>query len=140
MKKSAIIPLGIPILFVASLTWAAWPDDPLINVPVSTVPGEKYDVFLVDDAHDGALIAWEDDRSGQTDIYLQRLDAGGDPVWTPGGIAVCAAAGDQGLMFGFACAEFQSRHALRPMVPEIGRRAIETDRISESSGTATTQR
>ena len=97
MTPCRITLLVIPALLASSIAGATWPDDPLVNVPVSTVPGEKYDVFIVTDGQDGALIAWEDDRAGQTDIYLQRLDADGNPVWLEGGRVVCNAAEDQAL-------------------------------------------
>jgi predicted lipoprotein with Yx(FWY)xxD motif len=37
----------------------------------------------------GALISWEDMRTGQTDIYIQRVDADGQVVWATDGIPVC---------------------------------------------------
>lgn len=84
-------------LLIASVAQAAWPNDPLVNVPVSTVPGEKTDVYLVTDGQNGALIAWEDERAGQRDIYLQRVDADGVPSWLSDGVPVCDAEGDQSL-------------------------------------------
>jgi hypothetical protein len=43
-----------------------------------------------------AIIAWQDKRSGsEYDIYAQRVSAAGATVWTPNGVAVCTAAGDQ---------------------------------------------
>jgi hypothetical protein len=47
------------------------------------------------DGAGGAVVTWEDIRSGASDIYAQRLDASGAPLWTPNGIAVCAASGGQ---------------------------------------------
>ncbi len=75
----------------------AWPDDPLANVPVSTVPGEKADVYLVSDSHNGALIVWEDKRDGDWDIYLQRLNQDGIPIWTQDGVSVCSADDHQNI-------------------------------------------
>jgi hypothetical protein len=43
----------------------------------------------------GAIIAWEDERSGGLDIYAQRIDDNGTALWDEGGVAVCTAAGDQ---------------------------------------------
>ncbi len=44
----------------------------------------------------GAIVAWHDWRTGtETDIYAQRIDASGAPVWANDGIGVCAAPGDQ---------------------------------------------
>jgi len=44
-----------------------------------------------------SFLAWQDDRNGiqNQDIYLQKLDARGKPVWRSHGIPVCQAAGEQ---------------------------------------------
>ncbi len=44
------------------------------------------------------VVTWEDFRSGgsqPSDIYAQRVPAGGIPAWTGNGVAVCAVPGDQ---------------------------------------------
>ena len=43
----------------------------------------------------GAIIAWQDLRAGQYDIYAQAVSAAGAPQWTADGVAVCAASGTQ---------------------------------------------
>lgn len=50
---------------------------------------------MVSDGAGGAVLAWEDRRSGQADIYTQRLNAVGAAQWTANGNAVCSAAGIQ---------------------------------------------
>jgi hypothetical protein len=50
---------------------------------------------IVQDASGGAIISWFDGRSGNLDIYAQRLSMAGSPQWTPDGVVVCTAAGDQ---------------------------------------------
>ncbi len=76
---------------------AAWPGDPVVNVPVSRAVGEKYDVFAVTDGAGGVIIAWEDERDGDSNIYVQRVSADGEVLWQADGEPVCTAAGDQGL-------------------------------------------
>jgi hypothetical protein len=97
MKPRNLAILFSMVLLSASIAEAAWPHDPLINVPISTVSGEKADVYLTTDSHNGALIVWEDQRAGQADIYMQRLNEEGDPVWTLGGVPVCTANDHQNL-------------------------------------------
>ncbi len=77
--------------------FAAWPADPLVNVPVSRAAGEKYDVFAVSDGCGGAIVAWEDERGGTSDIYAQRIDVTGRVLWQTDGVPVCTATGNQGL-------------------------------------------
>jgi hypothetical protein len=50
---------------------------------------------IVADGSGGAVIVWEDQRSGDIDIYAQRIDASGTALWTAGGVAICALSGAQ---------------------------------------------
>jgi hypothetical protein len=58
--------------------------------------GQSYPV-LVGDGAGGAIVAWEDARSVNyvPDIYAQRIDAGGAPLWATDGVPICSASGDQ---------------------------------------------
>lgn len=77
---------------------AAWPHDPNAgNVPVCTAARYQLLRAIVPDGAGGAILAWEDDRTGAGlyDIYAQRLAADGTPRWTPDGAALCTATGSQ---------------------------------------------
>lgn len=50
---------------------------------------------VTSDGVGGAIIAWEDERNGNSDIFAQRIDADGMLRWSPNGVALCTAAGDQ---------------------------------------------
>lgn len=50
---------------------------------------------VMPDGSGGAILAWEDSRSGQWDIYAQRIDAGGTGLWQMGGVPVCDLMGNQ---------------------------------------------
>lgn len=57
---------------------------------------EQGDVTLIADGLGGAFVAWRDDRSRwESDVYAQRVDAAGQPLWAEGGVPVCRVAGDQ---------------------------------------------
>jgi|GEM_PF-3584605 len=51
----------------------------------------QYDVQIVTDGDDGAIISWADGRSGEWDIYAQRMNGTGTMLWTSGGEAVSTA-------------------------------------------------
>lgn len=75
----------------------AWTAD---GVPVCTAPHDQSDVQLATDGKSGAILTWSDHRystaTDQTaDIYAQRVDANGVPLWSPNGNAVSVAAGLQ---------------------------------------------
>jgi hypothetical protein len=66
------------------------------GVLVATGSASEVIVFeVVSDGAGGATVAWVDRRGGTKDVYAQRLDANGNALWAPGGVAVCTAAGDQ---------------------------------------------
>ncbi|NVM35317.1 MAG: hypothetical protein HWN81_06955 [Candidatus Lokiarchaeota archaeon] len=54
---------------------------------------ELYYTYLqiCSDGAGGAIIAWEDERNGNVDIYAQRIDSSGVVQWEGNGIAVCTA-------------------------------------------------
>jgi hypothetical protein len=44
---------------------------------------------MVSDGAGGAIVTWSDGRSGNGDIYAQRVSAAGVPQWTADGVALC---------------------------------------------------
>ncbi len=77
-----ISPQGIPL-------WTA------NGVPVCTATGNQYNPQLVADGKGGIIVAWQDRRDGDFDIYAQRIDAGGQLVWAQNGLVACNTPGDQ---------------------------------------------
>ena len=49
----------------------------------------------IPDGSGGVLVAWQDDRSGDPDVYAQRLNASGLAQWTLNGVAVSTGPGYQ---------------------------------------------
>jgi hypothetical protein len=80
---------------MASAAHAAWPTDPLVNLSVCTDPSEQIVSRIATDGAGGAIIVWQDVRNGDYDIYAQRIDVSGVPKWTPDGIPICTAIGNQ---------------------------------------------
>jgi len=65
------------------------------GVAISTAAGSQESPRIVTDGTGGAIIAWEDTRSGNYDIYAQRVDSSGNPLWTANGVAISSAANNQ---------------------------------------------
>jgi hypothetical protein len=65
------------------------------GVPVCTATGDQMTPSLVTDASGGAIVIWADGRSGEDDVYAQRVNASGNAQWTPDGVAVVTAEGEQ---------------------------------------------
>jgi hypothetical protein len=65
---------------------------PLDGVPIAAVAGtdEVYPTLMPDGAG-GAFVAWNVRVGDSPDIYAQRVDADGNPMWAAGGIVICDA-------------------------------------------------
>jgi hypothetical protein len=65
-----------------------WKDD----VPVVQLPRDQFGQKLLSDGQGGAIIAWIDKRheSVRPDIYAQRINSSGKPLWGPLGIAIAS--------------------------------------------------
>ncbi len=63
------------------------------GVDICTQPTNDANFSAVTDTRGGVIVFWEDTRGGKyaSDIYAQRLDASGRPVWESGGVPVCTA-------------------------------------------------
>src|SRR5262249_30261771 len=87
---------------------SGWPADGLTLSPFATEPGiqrpTNFDAAtlglssIAGDGAGGAFVAWTDRRSGDADIYLEHLIAGGiAPGWPAEGLAICTAVGAQSV-------------------------------------------
>jgi predicted lipoprotein with Yx(FWY)xxD motif len=66
------------------------------GVALCTATGDQYNPQLVPDGAGGAIVTWEDVRTGSTgDVYAQRVNATGSALWTANGVKLCNATGDQ---------------------------------------------
>lgn len=62
------------------------------GVAVCTASGNQGGVAICSDGAGGCVIAWLDFRNGSyEDVYAQRLDPDGNPLWNPDGVAICTA-------------------------------------------------
>ena len=74
--------------------YAVWPHPPGTQVLLQSV-GVCWETKSVPDGAGGAYVVWVDTRNGTKDVFAQRVNADGVPLWTANGVTVCAAAGDQ---------------------------------------------
>jgi beta propeller repeat protein len=74
---------------------AQWNNDPSLNNPISVQTNLQYAASITTDGAGGAIIVWSDWRSGEGDVYAQRINAAGQVLWDADGKAVCTATGNQ---------------------------------------------
>ncbi|HER42928.1 MAG TPA: hypothetical protein ENO08_00525, partial [Candidatus Eisenbacteria bacterium] len=73
---------------------AQWIKD---GVPIATAANMQNVTGIISDGSGGAYIVWRDYRNtGNADVYMQRIDSYGFPLWADGGIAVAEGPSQQG--------------------------------------------
>jgi hypothetical protein len=59
------------------------------GIAICSHSGRESMPSIVADGVGGAIVAWDDYRSGTSDIYAQRVDAGGSLLWATDGVPIC---------------------------------------------------
>jgi hypothetical protein len=67
----------------------------LNGIAVCIAPDTQFGPRLLSDPESGAYLCWTDRRSGNADVYAQRIDSLGASRWIENGIPVCNAASNQ---------------------------------------------
>jgi hypothetical protein len=52
-------------------------------------------VAVTEDGNGGVILTWEDNRSGNYDIYAQKIDSSGNAMWTANGVVICNSSTNQ---------------------------------------------
>ena len=73
---------------------AVWDID---SEPICTTTGIQNAVVIATDGAGGAIVAWQDGRAGDTDVFSQRINSLGTTMWMTNGVAVSAAPDEQWL-------------------------------------------
>src|SRR5512139_533528 len=95
-RAAAVLGLAIaiapqPARAIGLVRWAG------NGVALCTATGNQQNPQIAPDGAGGAIVTWQDGRSGGGDIYAQRVRADGtaDPGWPAQGVALCTAAFNQ---------------------------------------------
>ncbi len=87
--------LLVAALLVPSLAFSQWSGSPKVNNLITNAANDQVNPVSVSDGNGGAIIAWQDKRSGHYDIYAQRVTTNGTVQWAINGVAICSADSDQ---------------------------------------------
>jgi hypothetical protein len=85
-SKSVVVLVLLMLLTWVSGLRAHWAED---GVGVCTDASNQSGPVIARDGMGGAFIAWIDQRNGNYDIYAQRVNVSGTPLWTADGVPVC---------------------------------------------------
>ena len=58
------------------------------GVPVCVLASDQYAPRIVSDGAGGVILAWEDMRAGNLDLFVQRINSAGAPQWALNGAAI----------------------------------------------------
>ncbi len=84
--------MDIYVQHISSTGALLWNPD---GVAICNATNDQFAPRIILDGSGGAIIVWFDNRTGNYDIYAQRIDANGNVQWTTDGVAVCTATGNQ---------------------------------------------
>lgn len=90
-RPSPRLLLVLLLLALPAASHAEWIED---GVEVAAEYQQQIYHEMIPDGSGGAFFAWSDDRNTDPnvfDIYAQRIDAYGNPMWQEGGVVVCEA-------------------------------------------------
>lgn len=83
-------------LLIPSYAISQWSGNPRVNNLISNAANDQVNSASVSDGAGGAIITWQDKRSGSNyDIYAQRISATGAVQWAANGVAICSVDSDQ---------------------------------------------
>jgi hypothetical protein len=84
--KLCLAAISVLILLVPSLN-ADWSEG---GIQLSTEPADQYNQQVISDGSGGAIVVWQDDRNGMSnmDIFAQRFNSDGDILWDAAGVNI----------------------------------------------------
>ncbi|MEI6489094.1 MAG: T9SS type A sorting domain-containing protein [Bacteroidota bacterium] len=65
------------------------------GIPICTDTLSQKNEVIIDAGNGSAIIAWQDDRNGNADIYAQKVDSSGNLLWALNGVGVCTTSNNQ---------------------------------------------
>ena len=65
------------------------------GISVCTEPSLQDGLKAIADGEGGVIVTWEDWRNGNQDVYAQKIDSKGKPVWEENGVPAYRGDGDQ---------------------------------------------
>jgi Secretion system C-terminal sorting domain len=88
MKSFTSIILNIILFAAFPAIYAQWSNDPSTNLLISDLAGEQALSKIVSTSDGGNYITWFDKRSGNYNMYMQRLDPLGNKLWATDGLLI----------------------------------------------------
>ena len=75
-------------LLVASISYAQWSSDPMVNLPVADAAGDQVQPKVAPTSDGGCYVSWFDALGNGFDLRLQKLDSAGNEIFPHSGVLV----------------------------------------------------
>jgi len=76
--------LLVVVLFLPGLSFSQ-----MQGRPITVSSNNQTNAVTITDGNGGSITAWQDRRNGKSEIFAQRMNASGDPLWALNGIPLC---------------------------------------------------
>lgn len=88
LKVMLSLVVVVVVLLSTSTAFAGWPDDPDLNMLISSDSGSQAIPLVKGTSDGGCYISWYSNASGNYDMYLQRLNDEGEIQWVENGLLI----------------------------------------------------
>jgi hypothetical protein len=92
-RNSIISKVGLTGLFIVILMAVLFSPDSVLSQsqgrPVTVATNNQTNAVTITDGSGGAIVAWQDRHNGKSEIYAQKMNAAGNPLWTLNGVPIC---------------------------------------------------
>lgn len=88
IRSLLLLTTVIAVSVVAPSRGFAWTASPAVNRIISDAAGDQLSPQVASDGAGGTILVWQDSRNGNWDIYAQRLNPTGGPIWPVTAVAI----------------------------------------------------
>ncbi len=81
-------PVPLVLMLLCTAAMGQWSPDSTENLTICDLPGEQVTPKIAGTSDGGCFISWFDQRSGDYNMYLQRLDYQGVPQFPENGLLI----------------------------------------------------
>ncbi|NOT33193.1 MAG: hypothetical protein HOP12_03385 [Candidatus Eisenbacteria bacterium] len=93
--RLTVLASALAALLTPGVCLAAWPNDPASPLTIYSAASQRFTTASIADGAGGYYLVWSDERSGNSDVYAQRIDANGTLLWNANGLPIATGSPSQ---------------------------------------------